>query len=58
MELKMDNKKTETTAGRKSIVSNITASSIFGILNTSFMVSYATLIFSKTCPDYFGTAID
>ena len=57
MELKMDNKKTETTAGRKSIVSNITASSIFGILNTSFMVSYATLIFSKTCPDYFGTAV-
>ena len=57
MELKMDNKKTETTAGRKSIVSDITASGIFGILNTSFMVSYATLIFSKTCPDYFGTAV-
>ena len=45
------------TAGRKSIVSDITASGIFGILNTSFMVSYATLIFSKTCPDYFGTAV-
>ena len=57
MVLTMENKENETTTGRKSIVSDITASGIFGILNTSFMVSYATLIFAKTCPDYFGTAV-
>ena len=44
-------------SGKQSIVSDLTAASIFGILNTSFMVSYATLIFSKTCPDFFGTSV-
>jgi len=43
--------------GKRSIVSDLTAASIFGILNTSFMVSYATLIFSKTCPEFFGTSV-
>jgi SulP family sulfate permease len=57
MVLAMNKNENETTTGRKSIVSDITASGIFGILNTSFMVSYATLIFAKTCPDYFGTAV-
>ncbi len=42
---------------QKSIVSDLTAAGIFGILNTSFMVSYATLIFTKTCPQYFGTYV-
>ncbi len=53
----MVNNENGTSTGKKSIISDITASSIFGILNTSFMVSYATLIFAKTCPDYFGTAV-
>lgn len=43
--------------GKKSFVSDLTASGIFGILNTSFMVSYATLIFAKPCPEYFGTYV-
>ena len=41
----------------KLIVSNATAMSIFGILNTSFVVSYASLIFASTCPEYFTTAV-
>ena len=51
-----DTKSNDGTA-KKSIVSDLTAASIFGILNTSFMVSYATLIFSKTCPEFFGTSV-
>jgi sulfate permease, SulP family len=42
---------------KKTIVPDLTAASICGILNTSFMVSYATLIFSKTCPEFFGTSV-
>jgi SulP family sulfate permease len=53
----VDKKEKEPATGRKSFVSELTAAGIFGILNTSFMVSYATLIFAKTCPDYFGTAV-
>ena len=41
----------------KSIISNLTAAAIFGILNTSFVVSYAALIFSSTCPSYFVVAV-
>lgn len=48
---------TATSKVSTSIVSDITAAGIFGILNTSFMVSYATLIFSKTCPDFFGAGV-
>ena len=41
----------------KSIISNLTAVAIFGILNTSFVVSYASLIFSSTVPSYFVVAV-
>jgi len=53
----MNTQNISSTPGKKSIVSDLTAAGIFGILNTSFMVSYATLIFSKTCPQYFGTYV-
>ena len=42
---------------KKSIVSDLTVASICGILNTSFMVSFATLIYSKTCPEFCGTSV-
>lgn len=39
------------------ILSTITAAAIFGILNTSFVVSYASLIFSSTAKNYFIVAV-
>lgn len=42
---------------KKSIISDLTAASICGIINASFMVSYATLIYSKTCPEFLGTSV-
>jgi SulP family sulfate permease len=47
----------DSTLNSKSIISNLTAVAIFGILNTSFVVSYASLIFSSTCPSYFVVAV-
>jgi SulP family sulfate permease len=41
----------------KLIISKLTAAAIFGILNTSFAVSYASLIFSSTAPTYFVVAV-
>ena len=41
----------------KSIQSSLTATAIFGIMGTSSLVSYATMIFSGVCPDYFGTGL-
>ena len=41
----------------KRIVSNLTAMGIFGVLNTSFVVAYVSLIFSSSCPDYFAAAV-
>jgi hypothetical protein len=41
----------------KGIISKLTAAGIFGILNTSFAVSYASLIFSSTAPTYFVVAV-
>jgi len=46
-----------STISGKLILSNLTAATIFGILNTSFAVSYASLIFSATCPSYFVVAV-
>ncbi|MFH0782000.1 MAG: SulP family inorganic anion transporter [Pseudomonadota bacterium] len=43
-----------SSSGKKAIVSDLTAAGILGVLNTSFLVSFATLIFGKTCPDFFG----
>ncbi len=53
----MNTQNSSLPPAKKSIVSDLTAAGIFGILNTSFMVSYATLIFTKTCPQYFGTYV-
>lgn len=48
----------ETTANKsKSIFARLTAVAIFGILNTSFAVSYSSLIFSSTAPDYFVVSV-
>lgn len=49
--------KTEDTSMGKRIVSNLTAMGIFGVLNTSFVVAYVSLIFTNSCPDYFATAV-
>lgn len=38
-------------------LSNLTAMGIFGVLNTSFVVSYVSLIFSPSCPEYFAAAV-
>lgn len=46
----------ESKGGNK-ILSNLTAMGIFGILNTSFVVAYVSLIFSPSCPEYFATAV-
>ena len=46
-----------STLSSKLILSNVTAAVIFGILNTSFAVSYASLIFSSTTPGYFVVAV-
>ncbi len=45
------------SAGGKRLISNLTAMGIFGILNTSFIVSYVSLIFTSSCPEYFAAAI-
>lgn len=39
------------------VLSNLTAMGIFGVLNTSFVVSYVSLIFTPSCPEYFATAV-
>jgi SulP family sulfate permease len=49
--------KTENSSMGKRIVSNLTAMGIFGVLNTSFVVAYVSLIFSNSCPEYFATAV-
>jgi SulP family sulfate permease len=41
----------------KKIQSSLTATGIFGIMGTSSLVSFATMVFSKACPDYFGTGL-
>ncbi len=41
----------------KSLQSNLTATAIFGIMGTSSLVSYATMVYSNACPDYFGTGL-
>ena len=43
--------------GDNRMISNLTAMGIFGILNTSFVVAYVSLIFSPSCPEYFATAM-
>lgn len=53
----MSHHKIVASSGKKAIVADLTAAGIFGILNTSFLVSFATLIFGKTCPDFFGTYV-
>lgn len=48
---------TEQTGKTSPLSSTLTASAIFGLLNSSFMVSYATLIYVKSSPEYFATAV-
>ena len=53
----MSDTRTQGQAGGNRVISNLTAMGIFGVLNTSFVVSYVSLIFSPSCPEYFATAI-
>jgi len=53
----MDNSGKTASTGGKLLISKLTAAAIFGILNTSFAVSYASLIFSSTAPTYFVVAV-
>ena len=53
----MKNTEKASATGSKLIISKLTAAVIFGILNTSFAVSYASLIFSSTVPTYFVVAV-
>ena len=53
----MDNSGKSASTGGKLLISKLTAAAIFGILNTSFAVSYASLIFSSTAPTYFVVAV-
>ena len=53
----MSNTGKASATGTKLIISKLTAAAIFGILNTSFAVSYASLIFSSTVPTYFVVAV-
>jgi SulP family sulfate permease len=43
--------------GADTIISNLTSTAILGILNTSIVVSFATLIFAGTCPEYFASGV-
>jgi SulP family sulfate permease len=43
--------------GADAIISNLTSTAILGILNTSIVVSFATLIFAGTCPEYFASGV-
>jgi SulP family sulfate permease len=40
-----------------TVISNLTSTAILGILNTSIVVSFATLIFSGPCPEYFASGV-
>lgn len=53
----MGDGRTQGQAGGNRVMSNLTAMGIFGVLNTSIVVSYVSLIFSPSCPEYFATAI-
>jgi len=53
----MSNNGKTSAISSKLIISKLTAAAIFGILNTSFAVSYASLIFSSTAPTYFVVAV-
>ena len=43
--------------GADKIISNLTSTAILGILNTSIVVSFATLIFAGPCPEYFASGV-
>ncbi len=43
--------------GADTVISNLTSTAILGILNTSIVVSFATLIFAGPCPEYFATGV-
>mgnify|MGYP001818954665 CR=1 FL=1 len=49
--------KDRSQSGGNRVLSNLTAMGIFGVLNTSFVVSYVSLIFSPSCPEYFAAAV-
>jgi SulP family sulfate permease len=53
----MSNTAEASASGSKLIISKVTAAAIFGILNTSFAVSYSSLIFSSTAPTYFVVGV-
>jgi SulP family sulfate permease len=40
-----------------TVISNLTSTAILGILNTSIVVSFATLIFTGPCPEYFASGV-
>ena len=40
-----------------TVISNLTSTAILGILNTSIVVSFATLIFAGPCPEYFASGV-
>jgi len=47
----------ELNLGADTIISNLTSTAILGILNTSIVVSFATLIFAGPCPEYFASGV-
>ncbi|MCP3941814.1 MAG: SulP family inorganic anion transporter [Desulfobacteraceae bacterium] len=42
---------------KNRIISSLTATGILGVLETSFIIAFVSLIFSSSCPDYFATAV-
>lgn len=53
----MKHRNVDASSAKKAIIADLTAAGILGVLNTSFLVSFATLIFGKTCPDFFGAYV-
>jgi SulP family sulfate permease len=53
----MDNKTKKSNTRADTVISNLTSTAILGILNTSIVVSFATLIFAGPCPEYFASGV-
>jgi SulP family sulfate permease len=53
----MDNKTKKSNFRADTVISNLTSTAILGILNTSIVVSFATLIFAGPCPEYFASGV-
>jgi len=53
----MSNETKKLNLRADTVISNLTSTAILGILNTSIVVSFATLIFAGPCPEYFATGV-